>query len=81
MNRRLFLMQAAATAAALSAKGKKIPVGLELYSVRAELMKDDVGTLKAVAKMGYEGVEFILPIRIGMWLRRRTFGSCWTIWG
>jgi sugar phosphate isomerase/epimerase len=61
MNRRLFLMQAAATAAALSAKGKKIPVGLELYSVRAELMKDDVGTLKAVAKMGYEGVEFYSP--------------------
>jgi sugar phosphate isomerase/epimerase len=61
MNRRVFLMQAAASAAARSAKGKKIPVGLELYSVRTELMKDDVGTLKAVAKMGYDGVEFYSP--------------------
>ena len=47
--------------AALSAKGKKIPVGLELYSVRQELQKDDVGTIKAVAKMGYEAVEFYSP--------------------
>ncbi|MBI2690172.1 MAG: sugar phosphate isomerase/epimerase [Acidobacteria bacterium] len=48
-------------AAALVAKGKKIPVGLELYSVRQELQKDDVGTLKAAAKMGYECVEFYSP--------------------
>lgn len=61
MNRRTFLLQAAATGGALSAKGKKIPVGLELYSVRQDLMKDDVGTLKAVAKMGYECVEFYSP--------------------
>jgi len=48
-------------AASLSGKGKKIPVGLELYSVRQELQKDDVGTLRAVAKMGYESVEFYSP--------------------
>ena len=36
----------------------KIPIGLELYSVRHELAKDLHGTLEAVAKMGYEGVEF-----------------------
>jgi sugar phosphate isomerase/epimerase len=60
MNRRAFLAQAAA-AATLSGKGKKIPVGLELYSVRQELTKDDVGTVKAVAKMGYEVVEFYSP--------------------
>lgn len=61
MNRRTFLSQVAAAAATLSAKGKKLPVGLELYSVRQELQKDDVGTLKAVAKMGYECVEFYSP--------------------
>lgn len=36
----------------------RIPIGLELYSVRGELAKDPRGTLKAVAEMGYEGVEF-----------------------
>lgn len=61
MNRRNFLLQTAAAGAALSAKGKKVPVGLELYSVREQLQKDDVGTLKAVAKMGYECVEFYSP--------------------
>jgi sugar phosphate isomerase/epimerase len=61
MNRRTFLTQATASAALLAAKGKKIPIGLELYSVRQELQKDDVGTVKAVAKMGYEAVEFYSP--------------------
>jgi sugar phosphate isomerase/epimerase len=61
MNRRTFFMQATASAALLSAKGKKIPIGLELYSVRQELQKDDVGTVKAVAKMGYDAVEFYSP--------------------
>lgn len=40
---------------------KKIPVGLELYSVRGELQKDLNATLRAVAKMGYEDVEFYAP--------------------
>jgi sugar phosphate isomerase/epimerase len=39
----------------------KIPIGLELYSVRHELAADVRGTLKAVADMGYEGVEFAGP--------------------
>lgn len=39
----------------------KIPVGLELYSVRDELKKDPEGTVRAVAKMGYEDVEFYAP--------------------
>ena len=51
MFRREFL--AASAGAAVAAKGKKIPVGLELYSVREDLQKDDVATVKAVAKMGY----------------------------
>ena len=61
MNRRTFLTTAAASSAFLAAKGKKIPIGLELYSVRQELQKDDVGTVKAVAKMGYDAVEFFSP--------------------
>lgn len=42
----------------LAADAKKIPVGLQLYSVREQCQKDIVGTVKAVAKMGYKGVEF-----------------------
>lgn len=37
---------------------KKIPIGLELYSVRIELPKDFTGVIEAIGKMGYEGVEF-----------------------
>ncbi len=37
---------------------KKIPIGLELYSVRSELPKDFTGVIEAIGKMGYEGVEF-----------------------
>ncbi|HON69059.1 MAG TPA: sugar phosphate isomerase/epimerase [Phycisphaerae bacterium] len=37
---------------------KRIPVGLQLYSVRQDCAKDLPGVLKAVAEMGYEGVEF-----------------------
>ncbi|HLH78770.1 MAG TPA: sugar phosphate isomerase/epimerase, partial [Chthonomonas sp.] len=36
----------------------KIPIGLQLYSVREQCAKDLPGVLKAVAQMGYEGVEF-----------------------
>jgi sugar phosphate isomerase/epimerase len=47
---------------ALSAQSEKhVPVGLELYSVRDELAKDLMGTVRAVAKMGYEVVEFYSP--------------------
>ena len=42
-----------------TAKTKKpIPVGVQLYSVRTECEKDLPGTIAAVAKMGYKGVEF-----------------------
>jgi sugar phosphate isomerase/epimerase len=40
------------------AKGDKIPVGLQLYSVRKEAEKDLPGVLAQVTKMGYQGVEF-----------------------
>ena len=36
----------------------KIPVALQLYSVRDECARDFLSTLEAVAKMGYEGIEF-----------------------
>jgi sugar phosphate isomerase/epimerase len=50
-----------AFAAAPAAPAKKIPIGLELYSVRNELMRNLPDTLRAVAKMGYEVVEFYSP--------------------
>jgi sugar phosphate isomerase/epimerase len=37
---------------------KKIPIGLQLYSLRDICGKDVPGTLAAVAEMGYEAVEF-----------------------
>jgi sugar phosphate isomerase/epimerase len=40
---------------------KRYPIGLELYSVRDELAKDLPGTLREVAKIGYEAVEFYAP--------------------
>jgi sugar phosphate isomerase/epimerase len=40
---------------------KKHPIGLELYSVRGELARDLPNTLKTVAKLGYEVVEFYSP--------------------
>lgn len=64
LSRRGFLAASAAFTAStttLLAAGKKPILGLELYSVRNELAKDLPGTLKAVAKMGYEGVEFFGP--------------------
>jgi sugar phosphate isomerase/epimerase len=36
----------------------RIPIGVQLYSVRDECAKDLPKTLAAIAKMGYEGVEF-----------------------
>ena len=40
------------------ASQKKIPIGLQLYSVRGECAKDLPGVLEAVGRMGYQGVEF-----------------------
>src|SRR5882757_2626091 len=58
LSRRNFLAAAAASAAALHAQNRKhIPVGLLIYAVLADWKKDFDGTLAAVAKMGYEGVE------------------------
>src|SRR5215470_14034545 len=65
ISRRSFLALAAAAPlgvrAAATVSRKRVPVGLELYSVRDELAKDLPGTVRAVAKMGYEIVEFYAP--------------------
>jgi sugar phosphate isomerase/epimerase len=37
---------------------KKIPIGLQLYSLRVECQKDLPGMLAEVSKIGYKGVEF-----------------------
>ena len=36
----------------------KLPIALQLYSVRDALAEDFYGTLKKVKEMGYDGVEF-----------------------
>jgi sugar phosphate isomerase/epimerase len=67
LSRRSFLSLAAAApvaasvASSLLAAGRKIPIGLELYSVRHQLAKDLPGTVRQVAKMGYQCVEFFAP--------------------
>src|ERR1039458_5621036 len=43
------------------AGAKRYPIGLELYSVRGKLARDLPKTLKTVAKLGYEVVEFYSP--------------------
>jgi sugar phosphate isomerase/epimerase len=62
LSRRSFLaLSAAAPLLAAAKKSKHVPVGLELYSVREDLAKDLEGTVRAVAKTGYEDVEFYAP--------------------
>ncbi|MDX2269499.1 MAG: sugar phosphate isomerase/epimerase [Bryobacter sp.] len=66
MQRRQFLQRGAAfalgsTLLQAAPKWAKIPVGLELFSVREDFMKDMPGTLKVVAKAGYQGVEMWGP--------------------
>ncbi len=66
LDRRRFLQRAAWGTAGLAlgaqavqaAAARKIPVGLQLYSVREQCAKDLPGTLAAVAKIGYQNVEF-----------------------
>ncbi|MGB8474709.1 MAG: sugar phosphate isomerase/epimerase family protein [Candidatus Acidiferrum sp.] len=61
-SRRSFLAFTAMLPSALRALGtSRIPVGLELYSVRNALKQDLDGTVRAVAAMGYQCVEFYAP--------------------
>src|SRR5262245_51887476 len=52
---------AAADAAPASGAPKKRPIGIELYSVRTELARDLPNTLRTVARIGYEAVEYYAP--------------------
>ncbi|MCL2119777.1 MAG: hypothetical protein FWH27_15280, partial [Planctomycetaceae bacterium] len=69
MNRRTFLRNSAGVAAlglgvssfqtmVQAADKKKIPIGVQLYSVRAAATRDLASVLKAVKAMDYDGVEF-----------------------
>ncbi len=65
VTRRTFL-GAAAAAASLAADSantriNNIPIGLELYSVRSALAADPSATLRKVAAIGYQVVEFFAP--------------------
>jgi sugar phosphate isomerase/epimerase len=64
LSRRSFLALSAAAPFALRSglpPVKKIPIGIELYSVRNALKQDPQGTVKAVAQLGYQCVEFFSP--------------------
>lgn len=61
VSRRLFLALSGAASLRLVSAAKAVPVGLELFSVRDELTKDPDATVRAVAKMGYQVVEFYAP--------------------
>lgn len=66
-NRRTFIKSGAmaiaaaailpSTSCSSAPKGKKGIVGVQLYSVRDDMMNDPVGSLKKVAEMGYKYVE------------------------
>jgi sugar phosphate isomerase/epimerase len=62
LSRRSFLALSAMLPWAFSAHAStSLPVGLELYSVREGLKQDLEGTVRAVAQMGYQCVEFYAP--------------------
>jgi sugar phosphate isomerase/epimerase len=67
LSRRSFLaLSAAAPFALRSIRGalaplQTPPLGIELYSVRNALKQDPEGTVRAVAQLGYKGVEFYSP--------------------
>jgi len=58
MSRRFFLGAAGAVSLRLASAAGSVPVGLALFTVQDELLKDLPGTLRAVAKMGYQSVDF-----------------------
>lgn len=65
LSRRQFVKSSlvAVTAAGIApqlcaAAGKKLPIAVQLYSVRDDCAKDFDAALAQVAKMGFEGVEF-----------------------
>jgi sugar phosphate isomerase/epimerase len=62
VSRRSFLVLSITLPWALKTQAhQSLPVGLELYSVREGLQQDLEGTVRSVAKMGYQCVEFYAP--------------------
>jgi sugar phosphate isomerase/epimerase len=64
LSRRSFLTMTASATVALAlptAPKKRLPIGIELFAVRDELQKDLMGTVRKVAQMGYQVVEFYSP--------------------
>ncbi len=64
LSRRSFLALSAMLPWALKARAassSSLPIGLELYSVREALKTDLEGTVRAVAQLGYQCVEFYAP--------------------
>jgi len=63
ISRRSFLAMSALLPWAFksAAAARSVPVGLELYSVRDALKQDPEGTVRSVAQMGYQAVEFYAP--------------------
>lgn len=64
LTRRSFVALSAAlpwTLKLQASASSSIPIGLELYSVRNALKQDPEGTVRAVAQMGYQCVEFYAP--------------------
>ena len=63
ITRRSFVALSATLPWALKARAAStsVPIGLELYSVREALKKDIEGTVRAVAQLGYQCVEFYGP--------------------
>jgi sugar phosphate isomerase/epimerase len=59
LSRRQFALLAAASAAGLKAQTKKqFPIGLQQTAVGRNIQQDLPGTLRAIAKMGYDLIEF-----------------------
>jgi sugar phosphate isomerase/epimerase len=65
ISRRVFLKQSSVLSAAVASGpasliARDLSIGAQLYTVRAEMDKDPVGTLKQVASIGYRQVETFL---------------------
>lgn len=56
-------------------KIKKARVPLQLYSVRDDMKNDPLGTLKAVAKMGYKDVEPAAYLSDDVYTSRKIYGQ------
>src|SRR5438046_9522023 len=63
LTRRSFVALSATLPWALKARASStaMPIGLERYSVRDALKQDLEGTVRAVAQLGYQCVEFYSP--------------------